>query len=293
MKIENVVIIGAGPGGIAAAIQLKRFGLDPVVLERDHIGGLLVNASLVENYPGFPQGIPGLDLVKLFESQLERTGVSVSVEEVLELDHDGSFVLRTSRRELRSRTVVVASGTVPKTFEGIETHGDVAQRVFYEVYPIADIEGKQIAIIGAGDAAFDYALNLSRKNSVSILNRTDRLKCLPLLWERAMRVPRIMYSENVGLTTIAGDRGGLMLWGESPAGVWGLEVDYAIFAIGRKPRLGFLSERLRLEAGRLESEGVLHFVGDVKNGVFRQTSIAVGDGVRAAMKTCQMFRGDL
>lgn len=293
MKIENVVIIGAGPGGIAAAIQLKRFGLDPVVLERDHIGGLLVNANLVENYPGFPQGIPGAGLVKLFEAQLEHTGVSVSFEEVIALDHDESFIVKTSRRELRSRFVVVASGTQPKPFEGIETIGEVAARIFCEVYPIADVEGKKIAIIGAGDAAFDYALNLSRKNAVAILNRTDRLKCLPLLWERAMQIPRIIYSENVGLSMIANDPDGLVLSGRSPAGAWGLEVDYAIFAIGRKPRLDFLSERLKEKADRLETEGALHFVGDVTNGVFRQTSIAVGDGVRAAMKICQMLRGDL
>lgn len=293
MKVEDVVIIGAGPAGIAAAIQLKRFGLDPVVLEKSYIGGLLVNANLVENYPGFPLGIPGLALAKLFEAQLECTGVSVSVEEVMELDHDGSFILKTSRRELGSRFVVVASGTHPKTFEGIETHGDVSAKVFHEVYPIADVQGKKIAIIGAGDAAFDYALNLSRENSVSILNRTDRLKCLPLLWERAARVPRIIYSENVGLSMIANDRDGLVLSGKSPAGAWGLEVDYAIFAIGRKPHLDFLSERLKVKAERLESEGLLHFVGDVKNDIFRQTSIAVGDGVRAAMRICQTFRGDL
>ena len=144
MKIEDVIIIGAGPAGIAAAIQLRRYGLTPVLLEKDHIGGLLVNANLVENYPGFPQGISGVELVKLFQSQLELTGVTVSFEEVLHLDYDESFIIRTSQRELRSRIAVVASGTWPRQ---AEFPPEAADRIFYEVSPIAGVEHKKIVII--------------------------------------------------------------------------------------------------------------------------------------------------
>lgn len=286
---EDVVVIGAGPAGIAAAIQLKRFGLDPVVIERERIGGLLVNANRVENYPGFPAGIRGADLVKLFEAQLHRIGVSVSFEEVLNLGYSGVFDIQTSRRQFAARTVVIASGTRPRPLEGIEIAGNAAARIFSEVYPIVEARGKTVAIVGAGDAAFDYALNLSHHNRVIVLNRTARRRCLPLLWERVQRVPEISYKENVTLMAVGEREGHLVLAAGEPGGTWELEADYVIFAIGRIPCLDFLSEGLRAQMAQLEEEGLLYRVGDVSNGLYRQVSIAVGDGVRAAMRICERF----
>ena len=291
MKTEDVTVIGAGPGGIAAAIQLKRWGLKPLLLEKDHVGGLLVNANLVENYPGFPSGISGVELVKLYESQMERIGVTVTYDEVLELDYDEEFIVKTKEKVIGSNCVVVASGTQPIPFDGFEITPEVENKIFYEIYPLIDITGKRIAIIGAGDAAFDYSLNLARRNEVTILNRSAITKCLSLLRERASKEPRISYSENTSVTATRSLGNGLVLNCQNAQGDWELEVDYVIFAIGRKPQLDFLSQRLREKVADLEVEGTLHFVGDVKNDIFRQTSIAVGDGVRSAMKICQMFRG--
>ena len=291
MQTENVTIIGAGPGGIAAAIQLKRWGLKPLLLEKDHVGGLLVNANLVENYPGFPQGISGLQLVRLFQSQMERIGVTVTCDEVLQLDYDDGFIVKTKEREFVSRFVMVASGTQPIPFDGFEIVEEIADRVFYEVHSLVDLSGKRIAIIGAGDAAFDYSLNMFRKNEVTILNRSVKPKCLPLLWERVAKESRISYYENTSIVGMQSSGDGLILNYKNAQGDWELGVDYVIFAIGRKPQLDFLSPQLRERAAELEGEGLLYFVGDVKNDIFRQTSIAVGDGVRSAMKICQMFQG--
>ncbi|MDY6911667.1 MAG: NAD(P)-binding domain-containing protein [Chloroflexota bacterium] len=288
MQTEDVTIIGAGPAGIAVAIQLKRYGLDPVLLEKDHAGGLLVNANLVENYPGFPRGISGVKLVQLFQLQLERTRVATSLEEVTQLDYDHSFILKTSKRELRSRIVVIASGTRPRQ---AEFPPEAADRVFYEVSSLAGVDHKKIVIIGAGDAAFDYALNLSRMNEVTILNRKKERKCLPLLWERTQKTPRITYIDNAALQAIKSSGEELTISYKNPRGDWELGVDYVIFAIGRKAQLGYLSERLKAQATDLEESGLLYFVGDVKNDIYRQTSIAVGDGVRAAMKICRKFQG--
>ena len=289
MPVVDVAVIGAGPAGIAAAIQLKRFGLEPAVIERERIGGLLVNANLVENYPGFPSGIRGVDLVRLFEAQLQRVGVRVSFEEVVALDYAETFVLKTTRREFGARSVVIATGTRPRSPEGIEIPANAKARVFFEVHPIAEVEGKTVAIVGAGDAAFDYALNLSRRNDVVLLNRTVRRRCLPLLWERVQRTSRIAYKEDTILSAVhaAGERLRLIVTGRG--GAWELEADYVIFAIGRIPCLDFLSERIKAQIDRLEGEGMLYRIGDVKNGLYRQTAIAVGDGIRAAMSICERF----
>jgi len=290
MITKKVTIIGAGPAGIATAIQLRRWGVEPCLLEKDHIGGLLVNANLVENYPGFPHGISGPELVSLFESQLTATGEMVNFEEVLHLDYDKEFIIKTSKRIFNSQIVVVASGTRPKTVDEFEIPREIAERIFYEVYPLIDQTERKVAIIGSGDAAFDYALNLaSRENKITILNRSRKIKCLPLLWERAQSSSRITYLANTLITGMQFSGEKLVLRCRGLQEVWELGVDYVVFAIGRRPELGFLSERLVNISAQLERKCLLYFVGDVKNNMYRQASIAIGEGVKAAMRICRMF----
>lgn len=291
MRIHDVTVIGAGPAGLACAIQLKRSGLSPVVIEKDRIGGLLLNANLVENYPGFPRGISGPELVRRFESQLRNTRVVARFEEVIELDHRSVFRVRTERDEFESRFVVVACGTQPRQVSGLEIPDEVSNRIFYEVRDLPDARDKRMVIVGGGDAAFDYALNLVRKNHVTILNRSDRPRCLRLLWERVRQSSGIEYIDDAMIFSVQPSPDGVRLAVRSSAGDWELAADYVIFAIGRIRNLGFLTERLRDRLSELEKDGLIHLVGDAKNGVYRQVSIAVGDGVRAAMHIHQIVRG--
>ena len=189
-----MVIIGAGPAGISTAIQLKRYGVEPTLLEKKEIGGLLKNANLVENYPGFPSGVPGPELVKLFKKQLENIQIKVHFEKVLELDYkNGLFSIKTNQKKITCRIIVIASGTKPRKLSYPDLPAKIENHIFYEIYPLTQVENKKIAIIGAGDAAFDYALNLSKQNKVTILNRGEEVKCLPLLWKRAMETKNISY----------------------------------------------------------------------------------------------------
>jgi thioredoxin reductase (NADPH) len=292
MARVEVAIVGAGPAGIAAALQLKRSGLEPLLLERGRVGGLLLNANLVENYPGFPGGIRGEELARLFAQQLKGASVEVCQEEVLRLDHDGqSFLIETDKRRVIAQVAVLASGTKPKEFTDCPIPEGARPRVFYEVYPLRELMGRRIGIVGAGDAAFDYALNLaSRGNEVHILNRSARARCLPLLWERARAAPRISYHEETRIKWIKPSKEGLALELSSPGAEWSLELDYAIFAIGRVPQLDYLSEGLRARLAQLQEEGKLYLIGDLWRGRYRQTAIAVGDGLEAAMRIYQKLR---
>ena len=143
---------------------------------------------------------------------------------------------------------------------------------------------KRLVIIGAGDAAFDYALNLGKNNSVTILNRSDELKCLPLLWERVRENPRIRYFPDTEVRRISeAAGGGLMVKCRTAEGTCEYSADFLIAAIGRYPNVEFLSESQSIRPDNLASSGLLYKIGDVKNQIYRQTTIAVGDGVRAAM----------
>lgn len=286
MDRAAVAIIGAGPAGLAAALQLKRYSIPTLLFEARQAGGLLWNANLVENYPGFPGGIPGPDLVHRILQQAEAIGVHVIPQAVVSLTYEKQmFSLLTSEGIYYCRTAVIASGTLPSSFEPGLIPIDALDKVFSEVYPLLELRDAQIAIVGAGDAAFDYALNLARRNSVVIFNRSDQVRCLPLLQQRAAASPGIAYHPQTCLNQVKlTDNGRLALSLESPAGAWEYTADYLIGALGRRANLDFISPDVQRQAARLEKQGRLYRIGDVANGLYRQTAIAAGQGLLAAMQ---------
>jgi thioredoxin reductase (NADPH) len=283
---RDVAIIGAGPAGIAAAIQLKRFDIDPTVFEQDEVGGLLRNAYLVENYPGFPEGIPGMDLVNLMRQHLDRNKIDVRYERVVTLDYrEDCFLLRTAAGEAACSVVVVASGTEPKKIARLAIPDDIMDRVFYEIHAIGDVRYKNIAVIGAGDAAFDYALNLARQNEVTIISRGGIAKCNARLWEKAANSLHISHLRNVEVQKVIGRAGRLLVSCShlDRSEVTAVAVDYLVIAVGREPATHFFTTGLAKQSAYLTLSHRLHMVGDVRNGLYRQASISVGNGIEAAM----------
>lgn len=280
-----VGIIGAGPAGIAAAIQLERSGISPLVLERDQIGGLLRNANWVENYPGFPAGISGYQLTKLFSDQAHQIGVNITLEEAKRVEYrNHSFFISGRKQNYQVQQLIIASGTRNNRLNEPAIPEYCHRYIFYEVHPLLDRQSCNIVILGAGDAAFDYALNLAKRNRVILINRGSDVKCLDLLFQRAMHNPQIDYHTNTTISNIApSDSTNLIITCITGQTTWLIDADFFLIAIGRSPQLDFLPRQLTQKMDELSQRGLLYLVGDVANGLYRQTGIAVGDGLRAAM----------
>jgi len=279
MNSSTVIIIGAGPAGIACAIQLIRHNIDAIIFEKESIGGLLKNANLIENYPGFPKGVSGDKLVQLLGKQVKSNELNIIYENVELVQHSNiRFVISTDKKSYESEYIVLASGTKPIIPSNLEL--SIKDKIYTDIYKLGNVEKKSIAIIGAGDCAFDYALNLSSHNDVIILNRSDKTKALPILQERVFNNKNIKYFDNTVVQNLELLNNKLYLT-YAPDNVKQI-VDYLLIAIGREPNLDFVSEEL------LNNPNLFQ-IGDVKNGLFRQTSIAIGDGTFTAMKINSML----
>lgn len=294
-QFPQIAIIGAGPAGIAAAVQLKRYSISALIFEGGDVGGLLRNARLIENYPGFPRGITGPGLVKKLRAHLKRSDVEIVKDGVRELEYsNGEFQITTNLLPYTAQIVIIASGTKPIIPDSPEIPETIRDQVLYEVYPIRSVTDKRVVIVGAGDAAFDYALNLAPKNEVIILNRGNRVKALPVLQKDAAKSPNIKYFEDTAIKDIIESGGELLtVTSEREKRTIEIEADYVIFAVGREPELGFVSKKLDKQIARLKKNGKLYLIGDVKNGIYRQAAIAGGDGVRAAMEIYHEYHSSM
>jgi thioredoxin reductase len=189
--------------------------------------------------------------------------------------------------------MVIATGTRPKHLYSLTALPSIEDRLYYEVYPLREVNGKHIAVIGAGDAAFDYALNLSQRNQVTLLNRSAKLNCLPLLWERVCKTANIHYLANTEIRCARKtEPAGLLLECHTPDSYMNLRIDFLVAAIGREPQVDLLSVDFLNQVEALKQQGKLYLIGDVKNEIFRQTSIAAGEGIMAAMKIYQKYKED-
>lgn len=275
---KKICIIGGGPAGIATAFQLKRSGFDPIIFEKGNVGGLVVNANLIENYPGFLNGISGIDFVEILKKTVEKYKLDIRYENVINVNYKNKiFKVETNKKKYEFNILIVASGTIPEHLMALEKK--YPEEIFYNVQELFKYKSKKIAIIGSGDVAFDYALNLSKKNEIYILNRGTDTKCLPLLFERVMKNKKIHYFKNAEISVNSKK----FIEIENNGNRQGLDIDFILCAIGRKQNLGFLKNISKEKRQEFMKNQRLFFVGDVKNDIFRQLSIAVGDGIKTAM----------
>lgn len=286
MNIEDVIIVGAGPAGISCAIQLKRYGINPIILEHNQIGGLAINANKIENYLGFPEGISGQEFVNLLKKHLENYRIEIHYEKVIDVNYKNFvFEIKTENNHYTALTLVLATGTKEKKIENIEYDEKLSHKIHYDITKLLNSKGRTIAIIGAGDAAFDYALSLANNdNKVYIFNRTDKLKCLPLLNDRCDKHPNVKYIPNAVLTHISEKFKNLLLIFTIDNHTKIFEFDFLVFAIGREINMDYINDKFHQQFNDLRASKRLFTIGDINHKNYRQISIAVGEGIKTAME---------
>lgn len=282
----KVALIGAGPACVSAAIQLQRSAIEILVIA-EGVGGSIRNANLVENLAGFPVGISGEEYVNLLIAQLDNNQIPILLQKVTDVEyHEQVFKIITEQSEIYSEYLVVGTGAKPKKL-GIKGEEEAFKQhlLYYDVYfAKEEIQDQKLLIVGSGDVAYDYALNLKDiVKSIKILQRTDKTKSLPILQRRLREVKNVEVVENVIPVRINVEPNFCLVVSEEENEIE-IETDKILVAIGREPNITLLSDRLRKEHEDHSQIEKMFFVGDVKKDNYRQISIAMGDGMKAAME---------
>ena len=305
-KIENCVIIGSGPAGHTAAVYAGRAMLEPLMYEGFMAGGVAAGGQLttttdVENYPGFPDGIGGPELMYLMRRQSERSGARIVTETVSRVDLAAApyAVTTESGGTVRTRTLIIATGATAKRLEvpGAERlwqRGISACAVCDGALPV--FRGKRLVVVGGGDTAAEEATFLTRyASSVTMLVRRDRMRASKAMQQRVFANDKIEVSWNTVLTEVLGDElvAGVGTRNVKSGAAGELEAGGLFFAIGHEPNTAFLAGQLETDAtGYLVTSGAstvtgkpgVFACGDVQDKVYRQAVTAAGSGCMAAME---------
>ncbi len=297
MPATDVVIIGAGPAGVAAAVQCQRLGVRPLLLDRSgEAGGLVANGFSVENYPGL-EPMPGNELKSLFQAHLKRFELSVGKGDVRRISaEDGAFVVEGDFGATRSRAVIVAVGTVPRELPVPGASELGTTRLFYEVrqlfhtLPLEKL--KRVLVIGGGEAALDYSLSLARRGiQVRLLARGEHFRAKGRLVRLVQHSPPIRIIFGAAPQSLRPVSEGVELQLSTPQGMATYDGDAVIVAIGRGSRVGDLFSGLDVTGAERVSTEVpgLFIAGDARFGSLGQVGMAVGDGLRAAIAVADML----
>ncbi len=302
-KVENLVIIGSGPAGYTAAIYAARANLKPVVFEGFQAGGLpggqLMTTTEVENFPGFPEGISGPELMERMKAQADRWGAELYTEDVTSVDlTQRPFTVRSEEREIKTHSIVIATGATAKRIGLPNEHvfwsrGISACAICDGATPL--FHGAELAVVGGGDSAAEEAVYLTKYGSnVNLLVRGDKMRASKTMQDRVLNNPKITVHWNSEPLDVFGNghMEGIKLRNTKTGAESNLHVKGLFYAIGHKPNTDLFKGQLELDEigyvvtkpGSVETsvEGVFA-AGDVQDHEYRQAISAAGTGCMAAM----------
>src|SRR5436190_15522437 len=295
--VRQVIIIGGGPAGYTAALYAARANLRPLVIEGFNWGGQLMITSDVENYPGYPEGILGPEMMQDCRRQAERFGAEFVTDDVTKVDFS-EHPLRVSvgDEEYKSRAVIIATGASARQL-GLESEQRLQGRgvSYCATCDAAFFPEKRVVVVGGGDSAMEEATFLTRfAAKVTIVHRRDEFRASQIMLDRAHANEKIEWITNAVVEEVLGDGRvtGVRLRDTQTGETWEVEADGVFAAIGHDPNTGlFLDQLEHDEAGYLTAKpgstetnvaGVFA-VGDVQDHVYRQAVTAAGSGCMGAL----------
>ena len=298
-EVRELIIVGSGPAGLTAALYAARADLRPIVIEGAEAGGQLMLTTDVENYPGFPDGILGPELMMKFREQAERFGAEFVTADVDRVDLSASpFGAWVGTTEYRSEALIISTGASARML-GLPSE---ARLLGHGVSTCATCDGfffreKDIAVVGGGDSAIEEALFLTKfANQVTVIHRRDELRASKIMQDRAFANPKVAFKWNSVVTDVGGDGtvDVVHLRDTVTDDASELDVGGLFVAIGHDPNTKLFEGQVDLDengyvvlpqAGstRTSVEGVFA-AGDVADHVFRQAVTAAGTGCMAAIE---------
>jgi thioredoxin reductase (NADPH) len=299
----EVIIIGGGPAGLTAGLYTARAGLKSLLIERGAFGGQILNAPLVENYPGFPEGISGAELGTLMHQQAAKYGLKTLTAEVTGVKAGKTHRVITSKGSFEAKAVIIAAGS---DYHKLGIPGEETL-VGHGVSYCATCDGfffrqREVAVVGGGDAAITDALELTQHaTKVYVIHRRDQLRAGEVLQKRAKAQPKIKFIWDTIVEEIVGGEvvKALKLRNVKTGKSSTLEVAGVFVAVGLKPNSRQFADIVKLsQTGHIVTDermasSVPGFfaAGDVRQNSARQIASAVGDGATAALAVFSYLKG--
>lgn len=302
-KRHEVVVVGAGPAGLSAAVYLGRGGIEALTLERALPGGQVINTYEIANYPGFPEGVSGAELVSKMHQQALRFGAQIETAEASAVDKSSDgFVVKTSVGEYQAEAVILASGSTPRKLGAPGERELLGRGVSYcGTCDAPFFKGKDVVSVGGGDVALEEAIHLSKfARSVIMVHRRDRFRGTQILQDQVKALANVSFALESVVESISGaDKvESVVLRNVRTSKRSELAVEGVFIFVGYSPNSAPVRGLAELdEAGAVitdsameTSQEALYAAGDVRKNSFRQIVTAAGDGATAAMAAIRRFR---
>jgi thioredoxin reductase (NADPH) len=296
--IRNVIIIGSGPAGLTAALYSARANLQPLVVEGHEAGGQLMLTTLVENYPGYRDGVLGPDLMAEMKSQAEKFGAEMILGNVTSVDLCSQpITVKTLEAEYQTKTLIIATGASARLLglpseRTLMGHG-VSTCATCDGY---FFRGQEIAVVGGGDSAMEEAVFLTRfASKVTLVHRRETLRASKIMQDKARSNPKIEWRLNSEVEEIkASPKGeviGMVLRHNKSGALTEIPVDGVFVAIGHTPNTSLFRGQIELDQngyilthdGAKTSVSGVFACGDVQDHIYRQAITAAGSGCMAAL----------